>query len=448
MKKLFFQAILWLLFLNTFFISGCGGGSGDKISTPAILTSISITPTSPGIVQGATQQFTATGTYSDNSTNDVTLKAVWTSSNTSNATVSNVGLATGAGVGTSTIEASLGGKTNSTQLTVTTTAVAPAISTQPADKSVTEGQTATFSVVASGTAPLTYQWKKNGTNVGTNTSSYTTPVTVLADNGAKFSVVVSNATGSVTSADATLTVTTLPAGVVRILFLHHSTGMYVFDQGVPQFFTDYNSSHSTQYQLTELWYPSNNYSPRFGNYPYDYWNLWVNHQGASHDGVELNLDDIAPNYDVIVFKHCFPVSEIYPDSTPDVSSVGQTIANYQLQYAALKTRMKEFPGTKFILWTGAALNIGSNTPDSAQRAQTFFNWVKNTWDESGDNIFIWDFYALETAGSEPYMNDAYDSGTYDSHPNPTFSATVAPYFAQRVVDVIEGRGDTGSITGQ
>jgi len=61
--------------------------------------------------------------------------------------------------------------------------------------------------VASGTAPLSYQWQKNGTNIsGATGSSYATPATKTSDNGSTFAVVVSNSAGSVTSASATLTV--------------------------------------------------------------------------------------------------------------------------------------------------------------------------------------------------------------------------------------------------
>jgi hypothetical protein len=92
-------------------------------------------------------------------------------------------------------------------LTVNSAPVAPTITTQPADKTVTAGQTATFSVVAAGTAPLSYQWQKNAADItGATTSSYTTPVTTTADNGAMFRVMVSNTAGSITSGTATLTV--------------------------------------------------------------------------------------------------------------------------------------------------------------------------------------------------------------------------------------------------
>jgi Immunoglobulin domain/Immunoglobulin I-set domain len=89
--------------------------------------------------------------------------------------------------------------------------VMPSLTVQPASVTVSVGQTATFSVSATGTVPISYQWQKGGTNIaGANAASYTTPVTTLADNGSKFDVIVSNSAGSVTSAQATLTVSASP----------------------------------------------------------------------------------------------------------------------------------------------------------------------------------------------------------------------------------------------
>ncbi len=100
---------------------------------------------------------------------------------------------------------------NAATLTVNAAPVAPTITTQPANQTVTAGQTATFIVVASGTAPLNHQWQKNGANIaGATSSSYTTPATISFDNGTRFTVVVSNSTGSVTSSAATLTVNAAP----------------------------------------------------------------------------------------------------------------------------------------------------------------------------------------------------------------------------------------------
>src|SRR5207244_3015608 len=110
--------------------------------------------------------------------------------------------------------------TNAAALTVNAALVAPTITTQPASQTVTAGQTATFTVTATGTAPLSYQWQKNGTAIGAaTTASYTTPATTASDNGDQFTVVVSNAVGSVTSTAASLTVTTTGNQPLKTVFL-------------------------------------------------------------------------------------------------------------------------------------------------------------------------------------------------------------------------------------
>jgi ASPM-SPD-2-Hydin domain-containing protein/centrosomal CEP192-like protein/Ig-like domain-containing protein/immunoglobulin I-set domain protein len=102
-------------------------------------------------------------------------------------------------------------------LTVSAAAVAPTITTQPANQTVTAGQTATFTVVAGGTAPLSYQWQKNGANItGATAASYTTPATTTADSASAFAVVVSNSAGTVTSSAATLTVNPAPAPAIQV----------------------------------------------------------------------------------------------------------------------------------------------------------------------------------------------------------------------------------------
>jgi len=78
--------------------------------------------------------------------------------------------------------------------------VVPTITTQPTSQTVTAGQTATFSVAATGTNPLSYRWNRNGVAIsGATSSSYATAATTSSDNGAQFTVVVTNTAGSVTS---------------------------------------------------------------------------------------------------------------------------------------------------------------------------------------------------------------------------------------------------------
>ena len=108
-----------------------------------------------------------------------------------------------------------GGGGGSAGDTAAPTVEKPAITAPPASQTVEAGKTATFTVTATGGETLAYQWKKNGVDIPSATAStYTTPVTASsADNGAKYSVAVSNSAGTTTSSDATLTVTA-PAVVV------------------------------------------------------------------------------------------------------------------------------------------------------------------------------------------------------------------------------------------
>ena len=82
------------------------------------LTSIAVTPANPTLMSGASQQFTATGTYSDGSTQNLSSQVTWTSSSPTVANVSAAGLATALTVGSTTVSATLAGKTGYTLLTV------------------------------------------------------------------------------------------------------------------------------------------------------------------------------------------------------------------------------------------------------------------------------------------------------------------------------------------
>src|SRR2546422_7643599 len=79
----------------------------------------------------------------------------------------------------------------------------PTITTPPGNQTVTAGQTASFAVVAAGTAPLGYQWQKNGVSIaGATAASYTTPATTTAGSGATFRVGGTNTAGGGASSGA------------------------------------------------------------------------------------------------------------------------------------------------------------------------------------------------------------------------------------------------------
>jgi alpha-tubulin suppressor-like RCC1 family protein len=98
----------------------------------------------------------------------------------------------------------LGSSSTTTQAGITV--LPPAIQAHPLDVAVTQGQSATFSVSATG-SDVTFQWARNGTDIsGATGGSYTLPSTLLADSGASFTVTVSNSVGSITSSPGILTV--------------------------------------------------------------------------------------------------------------------------------------------------------------------------------------------------------------------------------------------------
>ena len=107
---------------------------------------------------------------------------------------------------------------------------APAIILPPVSTAVTLGQPATFSVTATGTAPLSFQWNKNGSPIsGATGASYTTPATTNADNNTNYTVTVTNGQGSATSTPVA-TLTTVAAAAVAITTQPQSQVAYVGQQ--------------------------------------------------------------------------------------------------------------------------------------------------------------------------------------------------------------------------
>lgn len=237
----------------------------------------------------------------------------------------------------------------------------------------------------------------------------------------------------------------------KVIFLHHSTGdgVYHGGEGLPQWFLDYNTNHNTGYSISEVSYPNDPYP--WENYPYDYWNLWINVGQCDNtkEGIRC-LDWFTSNYDVIIYKHCFPGAGIEPDSgNPLVSSPVKSIENYKLQYRALRTLMDAYPNNKFIIWTLAPLHRNATDSESAARAREFVNWVKSDWltedSKTHPNIFIFDFFGyaaeLNSAPANGKVNCLKyeyegDHNGNDSHPNAKANAIIMPLFGQFIADVI------------
>ena len=153
---------------------GAVSGSTLLTVTAPVLDVISVTPQQDRLILPGTQQFTATGGYSDGGSQDLTTTAQWMSSNTGAATVGNTGLATGVAAGSTTISASFGGKTGS----ATVNAVAlTSIAVSPVNPDILFGATQQFSAIGiysdGGALDLTTTatWSSSRTGVATINST-------------------------------------------------------------------------------------------------------------------------------------------------------------------------------------------------------------------------------------------------------------------------------------
>ena len=173
----------------------------------AALPFITTQPANQSVTQGspATFSVTATGTALNYQwqKNGASIGGATASSYTISSTTTNDAASYGV------VIANAVGSTNSATATLTVN-VPPGITTQPVSQNINQGSPVTFSVTATGTAPLTYQWLKNGTNISGATSASYTISSVTATDAANYTVAVANVAGSTNSSTATLTVNVPP----------------------------------------------------------------------------------------------------------------------------------------------------------------------------------------------------------------------------------------------
>lgn len=113
------RLMLFLALLLPVLLAGCGHNGGVGQWDAPSLKAIAVAPANQSIPAAVNLQYTATGIISDGTSTDLTASAIWTSSDQTIATITNRGVATGISVGTTVITATSGGKTISTNLTVT-----------------------------------------------------------------------------------------------------------------------------------------------------------------------------------------------------------------------------------------------------------------------------------------------------------------------------------------
>ena len=193
---------------------------------PPTLTSLSVTPVNPRILTGASQQFTATGTYSDSSAQNLSSQVTWTSLNTGVATINTSGLATGVSTGMTIISATLAGVSNNTTLTVQAPPTLTSLTVTPANPSIWRGASQQFTATGiysdGSTQNLSSQvtWTSSNTGVATinvgglATGSSAGNTTISATLGG----LVGSTTLTVLSVPLTITTTSLPNGISNVAY--------------------------------------------------------------------------------------------------------------------------------------------------------------------------------------------------------------------------------------
>lgn len=234
--------------------SGTVLGSTALTVTSAALVSVEVTPTNPSIALGRSQQCTATGIFTDNSVQDLTMQAAWSSSDPAVATIgASDGLASSAGVGSATITATFAGKNGSTVLTVTNAVlqeinITPAIPTIALGTSQQFTATATYSDNTTADLTATASWSSDNTSVATVSSGLahsigTGSATITATlDGVSSGTVLTVESAKLLSIDVTPTNPSTPMGLSQ------------------QFSANGNFSDGTSQDLTALvtWSSSNN----------------------------------------------------------------------------------------------------------------------------------------------------------------------------------------------
>lgn len=190
----------------------------NALPPPSVAPSITTHPAGATVTAGSSVNFSVTAS----GTAPLAYQWQFNGSPIAGATSATYGIAsatTGQGGNYSVVVTNAAGTATSNNAALTVNALPPPVSsplitTQPAGATVTAGTPVSFSVAASGTPPLSYKWQFNGSPIGGATAGTYSIFSATAGNAGNYSVVVSNASGSVTSNDAALVVNALPPTVV------------------------------------------------------------------------------------------------------------------------------------------------------------------------------------------------------------------------------------------
>lgn len=223
----------------------------------------------------------------------------------------------------------------------------------------------------------------------------------------------------------------------NVIFLHHSTGRNMIEQGgVRTIFTEAGFAFwDHHYNVTGLRDPNGQLTGYSYRVPDDNTDPDGLVRIFSQRAYELPLNALSGlmQHEVIVFKSCFPASNIESD---------EELQQRKDWYLGIRDVMDARPDKVFVVMSQPPLHPAATTPEAAARARVFADWLTSDEYRVGHaNVFAFDFFdqLAEDDPSNPEVNmlrAEYRPEGEDSHPNELANATVGPLFADTVIKAV------------
>ncbi len=233
----------------------------------------------------------------------------------------------------------------------------------------------------------------------------------------------------------------------RMVFLHHSVGLGILQEGglrdslMEAGVYVRSATYGDEIgQATDI----RDWLPKFRND--------MNRILGFKSHTDIYYDDGTTN-DIVMFKPCFPNSDIVSDGSQPGDPFGheRTMANYKAVFAQLRVEISRNPEKLFIYMTAPPLVPDSTTAENARRAKRFNEWVVNEYlpmyaDKTGlDNLAVFDLFSFLT-DEDGYLKAEYRKEKQgDSHPNEAASRAVAAKFMEQfrpMLETWEPQGDS------
>ena len=256
--------------------------------------------------------------------------------------------------------------------------------------------------------------------------------------------------------------------IIRVFFLHHSTGGNLIKQGrCRELFTQkapyiafwdhgYDFDRFGSLQFLSRLEPQQFYGLRNGEGQCLDYSFHIPNHNTDPDGLaelfEQSVNNPPDNalshileFDVIIFKSCFPVTAI---------SSEQQLESYMNYYMSIRNTIDKFPDKLFIPMTPPPLRKEATNPEKASRARRFSNWIMSkSYHEIHPNLIPFDFFdilASPSNGNTPNVLRSKFCGLipFDSHPNVLANQTVAPIWVDFIVNATNKFFDTPSKMGK